>query len=468
MTNKNFRIEVDSLGEKKIPIDVYYGIQTQRGIENFPVSGMTESPIFIKSYVLLKKAAAIVNNQVGYLDKRISNAILDACDFILEGNLFDQFKIDVFQAGAGTSFNMNVNEVIVNKSLEILNEKKGNYKIINPNDHVNMAQSTNDSFPSAMNIAILFALEEFYPVLHDLSNSFLKKAEEFKDIIKSGRTHLQDAVPISLGQEFKAYGIVLKDLIIRLKETSKLLEYLPIGGTATGTGINSHPDYTKLMIKKLSEITPFTFKEPEDLRAVMQSRKAISAISSGLKELSLELIRIANDLRLLSSGPTTGLNEIELPKAQPGSSIMPGKVNPVILECLNMVAFHVIGNDLTVSLAVQAGQLELNVMMPLMIHNILESLKILTNFLKIVKSKCIDGIKANELRCKDYLEKNPSLATFLNPIIGYLEAAKIANESVEKNKSIKELILEKKLMSKEQLNDLFDKDFLIGIKKEKK
>ncbi|MHA1798633.1 MAG: aspartate ammonia-lyase [Candidatus Helarchaeota archaeon] len=465
MNDDNFRVEIDSLGEKRIPINAYYGIQTLRGIENFPISGMTESPTFIKAYVMVKKAAALVNKEVGYLEVNKAAVIINACDYILNGNLLEHFKIDVFQAGAGTSFNMNVNEVIANKALEMLKEKKGNYKIISPNDHVNMAQSTNDTFPTAMNIAILFALKEFYPVLDDLSMSFLNKAEEFKDIIKSGRTHLQDAVPISLGQEFKAYGLTLKELLNQIKERSKLLEYLPIGGTAVGTGINTHPDFAKLMIKKLSELTAFSFKHPEDLRESMQSRRAISAISSSIKELALELIRIANDLRLLSSGPTTGLNEINLPKVQPGSSIMPGKVNPVILECLNMVAFHVVGNDLTISLAVQAGQLELNVMMPIMIHNILESLKILTNFLKIVKNKCIDGIKANSVRCNKYLEKNPSIATFLNPVIGYLEAAKIANEALKTNKSVKELILEKNILLEDELDKIFDKDFLIGIKK---
>ncbi|MHA1894245.1 MAG: aspartate ammonia-lyase [Candidatus Helarchaeota archaeon] len=465
MNDDNFRVEIDSLGEKRIPINAYYGIQTLRGIENFPISGMTESPTFIKAYVMVKKAAALVNKEVGYLEVNKAAVIINACDYILNGNLLEHFKIDVFQAGAGTSFNMNVNEVIANKALEMLKEKKGNYKIISPNDHVNMAQSTNDTFPTAMNIAILFALKEFYPVLDDLSMSFLNKAEEFKDIIKSGRTHLQDAVPISLGQEFKAYGLTLKELLNQIKERSKLLEYLPIGGTAVGTGINTHPDFAKLMIKKLSELTAFSFKHPEDLRESMQSRRAISAISSNIKELALELIRIANDLRLLSSGPTTGLNEINLPKVQPGSSIMPGKVNPVILECLNMVAFHVVGNDLTISLAVQAGQLELNVMMPIMIHNILESLKILTNFLKIVKNKCIDGIKANSVRCNKYLEKNPSIATFLNPVIGYLEAAKIANEALKTNKSVKELILEKNILLEDELDKIFDKDFLIGIKK---
>ena len=465
MNDDNFRVEIDSLGEKRIPINAYYGIQTLRGIENFSISGMTESPTFIKAYVMVKKAAALVNKEVGYLEVNKAAVIINACDYILNGNLLEHFKIDVFQAGAGTSFNMNVNEVIANKALEMLKEKKGNYKIISPNDHVNMAQSTNDTFPTAMNIAILFALKEFYPVLDDLSMSFLNKAEEFKDIIKSGRTHLQDAVPISLGQEFKAYGLTLKELLNQIKERSKLLEYLPIGGTAVGTGINTHPDFAKLMIKKLSELTAFSFKHPEDLRESMQSRRAISAISSSIKELALELIRIANDLRLLSSGPTTGLNEIDLPKVQPGSSIMPGKVNPVILECLNMVAFHVVGNDLTISLAVQAGQLELNVMMPIMIHNILESLKILTNFLKIVKNKCIDGIKANSVRCNKYLEKNPSIATFLNPVIGYLEAAKIANEALKTNKSVKELILEKNILPEDELDKIFDKDFLIGIKK---
>ncbi|MFX0132570.1 MAG: aspartate ammonia-lyase [Candidatus Hodarchaeota archaeon] len=460
-----YRIENDSLGEKKIPADVYYGIQTQRALENFPVSGIKEHPNFIKAYVFIKKAAALSHIELVRLDKEIGDNIIKACDEILEGKLQDQFVIDVFQAGAGTSFNMNVNEVIANRALEIMGESRGDYKKINPNDHVNMAQSTNDTFPTAMHIATLLSLEELFPILNKLQSSLNQKGNEFKDIIKSGRTHLQDAVPTSLGIEFVAYSESIGQLIHRIKSSSELLEELAIGGTAVGTGVNTHPKYHDLIIKNLKELTGLKLKKPKDLRRAMQSMLGMSAISSSLKELALELIRIANDLRLLSSGPTTGLAEIKLPAVQPGSSIMPGKINPVILECLNMVAFQIVGNDLAVSMAVQAGQLELNVMMPVIIHNVLQSIQILINYLPNVIEKCILGIEANQERCLRYLDKNTALATFLNPYIGYLEAAKVAKESLEKNVSIFELILQKGLLTEDELNKIFDPKFLTGEKK---
>ncbi|NVM03047.1 MAG: aspartate ammonia-lyase [Candidatus Helarchaeota archaeon] len=463
--NLIYRTEIDSLGEKKIPAQVYYGIQTQRALENFPVSGIKEHPNFIKAYIFIKKAAALSHVELDRLDKEIGDNITKACDEILEGKLQDQFVIDVFQAGAGTSFNMNINEVVANRALEIMGESRGDYKKINPNDHVNMAQSTNDTFPTAMHIATLLSLEELYPILNNLRSSLIQKGNEFKDIIKSGRTHLQDAVPTSLGFEFLAYGESIKQLINRIKSSSELLEELAIGGTAVGTGVNAHPKYHDLIIKNLKELTGLKLKKPKDLRRAMQSMLGMSAISSSLKELALELIRIANDLRLLSSGPTAGLAEIKLPAVQPGSSIMPGKVNPVILECLNMVAFQIVGNDLAVSMAVQAGQLELNVMMPVIIHNILQSIQILTNYLPNVIEKCILGIVANQERCSRYLDKNTALATFLNPYIGYLEAAKVAKESLEKNLSIYELVLQKGLLTEEELNKIFDPKFLTGEKK---
>lgn len=466
MENKgSYRIERDSLGEKKIPNNVYFGIQTQRALENFPVSGIKEHPNFIKAYVFIKKAAALTNIELGLLDENIGRHIINACDEILNGEFQDQFVIDVYQAGAGTSFNMNVNEVITNRALEMMGEKLGDYKIISPNDHVNMAQSTNDTFPTAMDIAVLLTLEELYPILENLHTSFLKKGEEFKDVIKSGRTHLQDAMPITLGYEFLAYGETVRNLINRLKTSSKYLEALAIGGTAVGTGINTHVKYQDLILTKLRELTGLNLKKPKDLREAMQSRARNAAMSSCLKELALELIRIANDLRLLSSGPVTGFAEIRLPELQPGSSIMPGKVNPVMLECLNMIAFQIVGNDLTVSMAVQAGQLELNVMMPVIIYNILHSIQLLINYLPVFIEKCISGIEANQETCLNYLEKNPSLATFLNPYIGYLEAAKIAKESLEKKVSIRDLVIQKGLLTEEEVDKIFNKEFLIGEKK---
>ncbi|MHA1579743.1 MAG: aspartate ammonia-lyase [Candidatus Freyarchaeota archaeon] len=456
------RRELDSLGEKKVPAEAYYGIQTQRALENFPVSGLREHPDFVRAYVMIKKAAALANMEVGFLDHKIGEPIVQACDEVLEGALLDQFVVDVFQAGAGTSFNMNVNEVLANRALEIIGRPRGDYKTIGPNDHVNMAQSTNDTFPTAMHLSTLMGLEKLFKVLENLRDAFLRKGEEFADVLKSGRTHLQDALPVTLGQEFRAYASAidraLKQLMIRREE----IKEVALGGTATGTGANTHPKYRELVVRKLSEISSFDLRPASDPFEALQSHLKIAAVSSGLKELALELIRIANDLRLLSSGPTTGLAELQLPAVQPGSSMMPGKVNPVMCECLDMIGFQIVGNDLTVSLAVQAGQLELNVMMPVIIYNVLQSIDLLVNFLPVFTTKCVEGIRANRERCTEYLEKNPSLATLLSPHIGYLAAASIAKEALERKMSVKKLVLEKGLLDKERIEEIFNPKNLLG------
>ena len=458
------RIEVDSLGEKQVPKDAYYGIQTLRAVENFPVSGLKAPTVFIYAYVMVKKAAAVANMQVGWLDKKIGNAVVKACDEVLAGKFLDQFVVDVFQAGAGTSFNMNVNEVLANRALELLGKERGDYRSISPNDTVNMAQSTNDTFPTAMHVAALLALEPLFVALDDLSKSFDALSLKYANVIKSGRTHLQDALPVTVGQEFGAYAAAIKSARGQLKQSSKRLEELALGGTAVGTGANAHMDFSEIAVAELSRMTGFSLRAASNPFEALQSRGAVASVSGGLKELALELIRIANDLRLLSSGPTTGLAEIELPAVQPGSSIMPGKVNPVMAECLDMVAFQVIGNDLALSLAVQAGQMELNVMMPVMMHNLLQSIQLLSNFLPAFARRCVDGIAVDVERCAGYLDKNPSLAVFLSPSIGYLEAAKIAKKALEEKRSVKDVALEKGVLKPDQAKEIFKPDFLLGKK----
>jgi aspartate ammonia-lyase len=456
------RKEIDPLGEKSIPKDAYYGIQTVRAIENFPVSGIKAPKAFIKAYVLVKKAAAVANMQVGWLSQDVAKAIVGACDEVLEGKLLNQFVVDVFQAGAGTSFNMNVNEVLANRALEILGKSKGTYKNVNPNDHVNMGQSTNDTFPTAIHLSLLMALQPLLNELDSLAESFQELSRRHLGTVKSGRTHLQDAVPLTVGQEFGAYASAIRNACDQLRARQKLLSEVALGGTATGTGANAHPKYKALAIAELAKMTGFPFVPAKNIFEALQSARPAQAISSGLKELALELIRIANDLRLLSSGPTTGLSEIELPPVQPGSSIMPGKVNPVMAECLNMVAFQIVGNDLTVSLAVQAGQLDLNVMTPVIMHNIHSSISILANYLPVFRKKCVDGIIVDKKRCEQYLEKNPSLATLLAPYIGYFEASKIAKQSLEEGRSVKEIALEKELLKPEQIETIFGTKRLLG------
>jgi aspartate ammonia-lyase len=450
------RKEIDPLGEREIPKNAYFGIQTLRATENFPVSGIKAPVHFIKAYVLIKKSAALANCQVGWLEPKTAKAITEACDEVLAGKLLDQFVVDVFQAGAGTSFNMNVNEVLANRALEILGKQKGDYKIVGPNDHVNMGQSTNDTFPTALHVSVLMSLQTLLLALNELASAFEELGKKNANVLKSGRTHLQDAVPVTVGQEFSAYGSVIA------RKRQENLYAVALGGTATGTGANTHPDYKRLAIAELAKLTGFPLKPAKNNFEALQSHRAAQSVSSGLKELALELIRIANDLRLLASGPTTGLNEITLPPVQPGSSIMPGKVNPVMAECLNMVAFQVVGNDLATSMAVQAGQLELNVMTPAIAYNMLFSIQILSNYIPVFTEKCVKGITVDEKRCEQYLEKNPSLATLLAPKIGYLEAAKIAKQAQAENRTVKEVALEKGLLKPEEIEKIFSRKNLLN------
>jgi aspartate ammonia-lyase len=459
------RIEIDPLGKKAVPEDAYYGIQTLRATENFPVSGIRAPAVFIKAYVMVKKAAALANAEVGWLDEERKQAIVQACDEVLAGKFLDQFVVDVFQAGAGTSFNMNVNEVLANRALEILGKPRGDYRSVSPNDHVNMGQSTNDTFPTAMHVAVLMALQPLLQELDLLAEAFGELSRKHRETVKSGRTHLQDAVPVTIGQEFGAYASALRNAAGQLRERQKNLYELALGGTATGTGANSHPKYKQLAIAELQKMTGFPLKPARNTFEALQSCRPVQTVSSALKELALELIRVANDLRLLSSGPTAGLTEIVLPPVQPGSSIMPGKVNPVMAECLDMVAFQVVGNDLAVSLAVQAGQLDLNVMTPVIMHNVLFSIQILTSYLPVFRAKCVEGIVVNEKRCAQYLEKNPALATFLSPHIGYLEAAKIAKQALEEGRSVREVALEKGLLKPEELERILDPKRLLKGKR---
>ncbi|MCL1977500.1 MAG: aspartate ammonia-lyase [Candidatus Bathyarchaeota archaeon] len=458
------RREIDPLGEKELPKDAYYGIQTFRAIENFPISGLREPFVFIKAYIYIKKAAAIVNEEVGWLKEETANAIIQACDEVLSGKLVDQFVIDVFQAGAGTSFNMNVNEVIANCALEILGTPRGEYKIVGPNDHVNMGQSTNDTFPTALHISTLMALQPLLSELDLLAEAFETLGKKYAHVIKSGRTHLQDAVPVTIYQEFSAYGSVIKNCANELRRRQENLYGVALGGTATGTGANTHPNYKQLAVDELAKMTGFPLKPAANNFEALQSHRAAATISSGLKELALELIRIANDLRLLASGPTTGLDEITLPPVQPGSSIMPGKVNPVMAECLDMIAYQVVGSDAAVSLAVQAGQLELNVMTPAVVYNLHFSIQILTNYLSVFRKRCVEGITVNEQKCTNYLEKNPSMATLLSPYIGYLEAAKLAKQAQNECRSVKEIALEQGLFTHEQLEKIFSRKNLFNEK----
>jgi len=459
------RTEIDPLGEKAIPETAYYGIQTLRATENFPVSGIKAPLAFIKAYVLVKKAAALANTKVGWLDQKTGKAIVQACNEVLAGKFLDQFVVDVFQAGAGTSFNMNVNEVLANRALEILGKAKGNYKTVNPNDHVNMAQSTNDTFPTAINVAVLTALQPLLEKLDSLAEAFEELSKKHSGTIKSGRTHLQDAVPVTIGQEFSAYASALRNACDQLRERQKNLYEVALGGTAAGTGANAHPQYKQLAIAELHKKTGFPLKPAKNTFEALQSCRPVQTVSSALKELALELIRVANDLRLLSSGPTTGLAEIALPPVQPGSSIMPGKVNPVMAECLDLVAFQVVGNYLAVSLAVQAGQLDLNVMTPVIMYNMLFSIELLTNYLPVFRKKCVEGIAVDEKRCAEYLEKNPALATFLSPHIGYLEASKIAKQALKEGRSVKQIALEKGLLKPEELERIFNPKRLLNQKK---
>jgi aspartate ammonia-lyase len=450
------RVEKDSLGERQIPKDAYYGVQTHRAIENFPISGLRPKPSFIDATVHVKKAAAKVNKELGLLDAKKADAIVQAADEILSGKLREWFVVDVYQAGAGTSHNMNANEVIANRAIEFLGGKKGDYSIVHPNDHVNMAQSTNDVIPTAIRIGALIELSRLLPSLKALDNAFSEKAKAFDQVIKSGRTHLQDAVPIRLGQELGGYAVNVRKHFSALDAASNSCKELGIGGTAAGTGLNAHPKFREMMVKELSSQLGFEFRMADDYFEAMQSLRPMVEVSGAVRNLVQDLIRIANDLRLLSSGPKTGLAEISLPPVQPGSSIMPGKVNPVMAEMLDMVCFQIIGCDTTILMAAQAGQLELNVMMPVVAWNLLHEIEILTNAVTVFAKFCVDGITVNEEQCREYAGGSMSIVAVLNPHIGYARAAEVAKEYLKSGKSIRQLVLEKGWLSAEQLDRIFD------------
>ncbi|HEY1264139.1 MAG TPA: aspartate ammonia-lyase [Terriglobales bacterium] len=450
------RTEKDSLGTKDIPANVYYGIQTARAVENYPISGMRAHPTLIRAFGMVKQAAAEANKSLGLLNRKQAGAIIQAAREVQDGKWNKEFVVDVFQAGAGVSFHMNSNEVIANRAVEILGGTLGDYSIVHPNDHVNYGQSTNDVFPTGMRLAALLELEKLYPVLDDLAAALEKKGKQFHNILKSGRTHMQDAVPMRLGQEFAAYAGALRRAKEGIRSASELLRELGLGGSAVGTGINTHPDYRAKAIKNLSRISGQKLIPVDDMRYAMESNLAMAGVSSALRNLALEVIRVSNDLRLLSSGPNTGFAEINLPALQPGSSIMPGKINPVIPELAAMVSFQVVGNDTAVALAVQAGQLELNVMMPTMAYSVLQSITIMTNMLRQFTKKCVSGITANRKRNEFYVQATVSLATALNPYIGYAKAAEIAKEAVASGRSIIEIAREKKLLSEKEIKQILD------------
>jgi len=456
MSKPSTRTEEDSLGLKKVPSDVYYGVQTARAIENFPISGLRAHATLIRAIAMVKEAAAEANRDLGLLDARTADAIIQAAQEIQRGQWHEHFVVDVYQAGAGVSFHMNANEVIANRASELLGGKLGEYRHAHPNDHVNYGQSTNDVFPTAMRLATLLELQGLYASLDGLTAALEAKGREFHPILKSGRTHMMDAVPMRLGQEFTAYAGAIARAKKAIEQQSDLLRELGLGGSAVGTGINTHPDYRERAVANLARISGQKLTPVDDMRYAMQSNLAMSAVSSALRNLALEVIRISNDLRLLASGPNTGLAEINLPALQPGSSIMPGKINPVMAELAAMVSFQVIGYDTAVALAVQAGQLELNVMMPTMAHSVLTSLTIMTNMLRQLTEFCIKGITANAKRCQTYAQSTVSLATALNPYIGYAKAAEIAKESVATGRTIIEIAREKAYLSEEQIKEILD------------
>lgn len=444
------------MGSVQVPEDAYYGPETARAIENFPVSGIRPANEFVRATVLVKKAAAEANLYLGLLDTKVGKAIVEAADEVLQGKLVDQFVVDVFQAGAGTSHNMNANEVLANRAIELLGGRKGDYKLVSPHDHVNMGQSTNDTYPTFIRVSIAILSNPLVEAVTGLKIALEEKGKEFDHIVKSGRTHLQDASAIRLGQEFVAWARIIADDLNAIEKALDKIFELNLGGTAVGTGLNADPKYVESAVRNLSKYTGFGFRVARNYAALMQSMADFVQMSGALRALSVDLTKIANDLRLMSSGPVTGIGEIVLPSVQPGSSIMPGKVNPVMAEMLNMVCFEVIGNDLTVTMAAQAGQFELNVMMPVIAYDLTQSLTILANAIRLFTVRLVRGIKANEERCTSLLEKSAGVALALNPFIGYEKAAEVAKEALARGVPLRQVVLEKGLLTKEQLNEILD------------
>ena len=463
MTQK-FRIESDLLGELQVPVEAYYGVQTQRALNNYKISNtrMCDYPDYVVAMACIKLSAAETNKELGALDSTIADAIVAACREIIDGKFHDQFPVDMVQGGAGTSVNMNANEVIANRALEIMGHEKGEYKFCSPNDHVNCGQSTNDAYPSAFRYAFIRMNKNLVKSLQNLIDAFRAKGEEFKYVIKMGRTQLQDAVPMTSGQEFNAFATNLDEEILNLERNVNLLYEINMGGTAIGTGLNAKPGFADLCAKKLTELTWENFIAAPDLVEATPDTGAYVSYSWALKRLAVKLSKICNDLRLMASGPRCGLKEINLPPKAPGSSIMPGKVNPVIPEVANQICFKVIGNDVTVSFAAEAGQLQLNVMEPVIVESIMESITWLTNVMNTLRRECIEGITINKERCYDMVKNSIGIVTALNPIIGYKASTKIAKEALETNRSVYDIVLEQGIMTKEDLDNALDPRNMVG------
>jgi fumarate hydratase class II len=455
------RIEKDTLGRVKLPDDVYYGAQTQRAVDNFPISGLRLPRRFIKAQGTVKLAAARANSSLGLLSRKRFRAIEKASREVIDGKHDRHFVVDVYQAGAGTSQNMNANEVIANRAIELLRGQRGDYKLVHPNDHVNMAQSTNDTIPTSLYISSFEAVrDDLIPALTNLKSVLLSKTREFDKIVKAGRTHLQDAVPIRLGQEFSGYAASIHNDLLRIQNASKSLLNLPLGGNALGTGINAHPRFQSSAIREIRRITGVNFKRSKNLFEGIQNMYPALELSASLRGVAITLTKIAHDIRLLSSGPRTGFAEISLPAVQPGSSIMPGKVNPVMAEMLHMVCYQVIGNDTAVAFATQASQLELNVMMPMIAHNLLFSIEILSHGITAFNNKCATGIKADEKRCRSYADATLAMATALNPLVGYASAAEISKEAYQSGKSVRQIAVEKGILDDKGVRRVLNPDKL--------
>jgi len=452
-----WRTERDSLGKVNVPEKAYFGGQTQRAIENFPISGLTQYAEFIRAYSIVKKAAAVANMRLGKLDRKRGQAIAKAAAEVMEGKWDREFRVDVFQAGGGTSTNMNLNEVIANRAEELLGGKRGSYRLIHPNDHVNMSQSTNDTYHTAAHISVYLAIrKELIPALKGLQKSLEKKSNQFKSIVKSGRTHLKDAMPLTLGQEFSGYASAVSHGIKRLEVISESLKELAAGGTAVGTGVNAPRGYTEAVVREISRISGIRFRKSKNFFNALQNQNVETEVSGALRTVAVSLSKISNDFILLSSGPNTGLGEITLPAVQPGSSIMAGKINPSIPEMVNMVCFRVLGNDLAVAEAARSGQLELNVYLPIIAYSVLDSAKILTSAIRIFDRRCVQDLRANERRIRENLERNPVVATALSPYIGYEKTAEVVKIAYEKGIPVRDVILQKRLMPKEKLDRILN------------
>jgi len=450
-----FRTDKDSLGNVKIPADAYYGPFTGRALKQYHVTGTTAHINLIQSFVMIKRSAAISNIKLRAIDKKRGRAIVQACDKILSGKYLDQFVVDAINSGAGTAFNMNTNEVIANVALQVLHKKKGQYQFLHPNDHVNMSQSSNDTFPTAMHMAVLMNLNETIPAIDVFIKSLNKKAKQFSSYKKIGRTHLMDALPVTLGSEFAAYVTSISKARTSIEKAKKELEYVALGGTAVGSGANTPRGYRRIVVIELAKISKLPLKPERDMQHALQSNFAVANISAALRNLALEINKLANDIRLMASGPIAGLAEIGIPAVHAGSSIMPGKVNPSLAECMNMICFNIIGNDTTVAHAVQGGQFELNVMLPVMLKCVLESTDMLKNFLPIFSANLIDGLTANKEKLQKNIEKSPVIVTLLTPKIGYLKSAELFKESLKTGKTIREIVVSKKLLTNNQIDSLF-------------